>query len=61
MRAQTVDIQESSGRILCCTIFKPSGKKLLSKGHILNEEDVRLMQTEGMSEVWVTQLEEGEV
>ncbi len=61
MRAQTVDILESSGRILCCTIFKPCGKKLLSKGHILNEEDVRLMQTEGMQEVWVTQLEDGEV
>jgi molybdenum cofactor cytidylyltransferase len=61
MRAQTVDILESSGRILCCTIFRPCGKKLLSKGHILSEEDVRLLKTEGMSEVWVTQLEEGEV
>ena len=61
MRAQTVDILESSGRILCCTIFKPCGKKLLSKGHILNEEDVRLMKTEGMLQVWVTELEEGEV
>jgi molybdenum cofactor cytidylyltransferase len=61
MRAQTVDITESSGRILCCTIFRPCGKKLLSKGHILNEEDVRLLQTEGMEQVWVTQLEDGEV
>ncbi len=61
MRAQTVDIQESSGRILCCTIFRPCGKKLLSKGHILSEEDVRLLETEGMSQVWVTELEEGEI
>jgi molybdenum cofactor cytidylyltransferase len=61
MRAQTVDIQESSGRILCCTIFRPCGKKLLSKGHILSEEDVQLLATEGMQEVWVTELEEGEV
>lgn len=61
MRAQTVDITESSGRILCCTIFRPCGKKLLSKGHILNEEDVKLLQTEGMEQVWVTQLEDGEV
>jgi molybdenum cofactor cytidylyltransferase len=61
MRAQTVDIQESSGRILCCTIFRPCGKKLLSKGHVLSEEDVRLLATEGMREVWVTELEEGEV
>ena len=61
MRAQTVDIRESSGRILCCTIFRPCGKKLLSKGHILSDEDIRLLQTEGMSQVWVTELEAGEV
>jgi molybdenum cofactor cytidylyltransferase len=33
----------------------------LSKGHVLSEEDVRLLQTEGMAQVWVTQLEDGEV
>ena len=61
MRAQTVDIQASSGRILCCTIFRPGGRKLLAKGHVLSDEDVRLLQTEGMNQVWVTELEEGEV
>ncbi len=61
MRAQTVDIRQSTGRILCCTIFRPSGKKLLAKGHIISDEDVRLLETEGMSTVWVTELEEGEV
>lgn len=61
MRALTMDIQNSTGRILCCTIFKPGGKKLLAKGHVLSEEDVRLLQTEGMRQVWVTELEDGEV
>lgn len=61
MRALTVDIQESTGRILCCTIFRPGGRKLLAKGHVLSDEDVRLLQTEGMNQVWVTELEEGEV
>jgi len=61
LRALTVDVQESAGRILCCTIFKPGGRKLLAKGHILSEEDIRLLQTEGMREVWVTELEEGEL
>ncbi len=61
MRAQTVDIQASSGRILCCTIFRPGGRKLLAKGHVLSDEDVRLLQTEGMQQVWVTELEDGEV
>jgi molybdenum cofactor cytidylyltransferase len=61
MRAQTVDIQQSTGRILCCTIFRPGGRKLLAKGHLLSDEDVRLLQTEGMNQVWVTELEDGEV
>jgi molybdenum cofactor cytidylyltransferase len=61
MRALTMDIENSAGRILCCTIFRPGGKKLLAKGHVLSEEDVRLLQTEGMRQVWVTELEEGEV
>src|SRR5216684_1561291 len=61
MKAQTVDIKESTGRILCCTIFRPGGRKLLAKGHLLNEEDVRLLETEGLGQVWVTQLEDGEI
>ena len=61
MRALTMDIQESAGRILCCTMFRPGVRKLLAKGHVLSDEDIRLLQTEGMRQVWVTELEEGEV
>jgi molybdenum cofactor cytidylyltransferase len=61
MRAQTIDIKESTGRILCCTIFRPGGRKLLAKGHVLSEDDVRLLETEGMGQVWVTELEDGEI
>ncbi len=61
MKAQTVDIKESTGRILCCTIFRPGGRKLLAKGHMLSEEDVRLLATEGLGQVWVTELEAGEI
>jgi molybdenum cofactor cytidylyltransferase len=61
MKAQTVDVRESTGRILCCTIFRPGGKKLLAKGHVISEEDVRLLETEGMQQVWVTELEDGEI
>src|ERR1700690_1664998 len=61
MKAQTIDVKESTGRILCCTIFRAGGKKLLAKGHVISEEDARMLQTEGMNEVWVTELEEGEV
>lgn len=61
MKAQTIDVKNSTGRILCCTIFRAGGKKLLAKGHVISEEDARMLQTEGMNEVWVTELEEGEV
>ncbi len=61
MRALTMDVQKSAGRILCCTIFRPGGKKLLAKGHILSDEDVRLLQTEGLRQIWVTELEDGEI
>ena len=61
MRAQPVQVKESIGRILCNTVFRPCGKKLLAKGRLLSGEDVRLLETEGMERVWVTELEEGEV
>lgn len=61
MKAQTVSVKDSTGRVLSCTIFRAGGKKLLAKGHVISEEDVKLLEVEGMNEVWVTQLEEGEV
>ncbi len=61
MRALTVGIENAQGRILCSTIFHPCGKKIFSKGHQLTDVDVLLLQTEGLGQVWVTQLEEGEV
>jgi molybdenum cofactor cytidylyltransferase len=61
MRALTLDVQASAGRVLCCTIFRQGGRKLLAKGHVLSDEDIRLLQMEGMNQVWVTELEDGEV
>jgi molybdenum cofactor cytidylyltransferase len=61
MKAQTVDVKASTGRVLCCTVFRPGGKKLLAKGHVISEEDVRVLESEGMATIWVTELEDGEV
>jgi len=61
MKAQTVDVKSSTGRILCCTVFRPGGKKLLAKGHIISDEDVRVLESEGMEQIWVTELEDGEI
>jgi molybdenum cofactor cytidylyltransferase len=61
MRAQTVDVKCSTGRVLCCTVFRPGGKKLLAKGHVISDEDVRVLESEGMENIWVTELEDGEM
>jgi molybdenum cofactor cytidylyltransferase len=61
MKAQTIEIGQSTGRILSSAIFRPGGKKLMAKGHILREEDIRVLQSEGMEQIWVAQLEEGEI
>jgi len=60
MRAQTVDVKSSTGRILCCTVFRPGGKKLLAKGHVISDEDASMLAAVGMDRVWVVALEEGE-
>src|SRR6202167_729283 len=61
MKAQNVGVKQSFGRILCCSIFRAGGKKLLAKGHVMSEEDARMLVIEGMNEIWVTEFEEGEV
>jgi len=42
-------------------VFRPGGKKLLAKGHVISDEDIRVLESEGMETIWVTELEEGEV
>jgi hypothetical protein len=49
MKAKTIAVMESTGRVLCCTIFRTGGKKLLAKGHVISEEDARMLETEGMN------------
>lgn len=33
----------------------------MSKGHLLEEDDIRVLQLEGMEQIWVAQLEQGEI
>jgi molybdenum cofactor cytidylyltransferase len=61
MKAQTVEVKSSNGRVLCCTVFRSGGKKLLAKGHTISDEDIKVLESEGMESIWVTELEEGEV
>src|SRR5258706_291628 len=61
MRALSIEVKQAAGRILFCTIFRLGGKKLLARGHLISEEDAQMLQTEGVREVWVTELEEVEI
>lgn len=61
MRAEAVEVELSVGRILSGAVFRNSGRKLLSKGHIVCEEDVRILVDEGLRKVWVAEVESGEV
>ena len=36
-------------------------QELLAKGHVISDEDVRVLETEGLDTIWVTELEEGEI
>lgn len=34
---------------------------MLAKGHVISEDDIGMLEFEGMNEVWVTELEDGEI
>jgi len=61
MKAQTVAIEDCTGRILSTAIFRSGGRKLMAKGHMLRAEDIRVLQLEGMQKIWVAELDENEI
>jgi len=56
-----VDVKGSAGRLLFHPIFRAGGKKLMAKGHLLSEEDTRVLDAEGLDRIWVASLDEGEI
>jgi molybdenum cofactor cytidylyltransferase len=61
MRVEAIPVQQALGRVLFSTVFRSSGRKLIARGHTLSPEDVGVLSTEGLSEVWVAKLEDDEV
>jgi molybdenum cofactor cytidylyltransferase len=61
MKTQTIEVVESAGRVLSSAIFRPGGRKLMAKGHVLREDDIRTLQMEGLRQIIVAQLEEDDV
>ena len=60
MKPRAIDVRQSVGRVLLSSIFI-GGKKLFSKGHRIEGDDVRMLESEAMHDVWVAELEEGDV
>src|SRR5271166_2866565 len=60
MKPRSIDVKNSVGRILLSTVFS-GGKRLLSKGHRIEGDDVQLLRAEALDDVWVAELEEGEI
>jgi len=44
-----------------CTVFRPGREELLAKGHVISDEDIGVLASEGMESIWVTELEDGEI
>jgi hypothetical protein len=62
LRTQVIELNQAVGRLLTTPVFQNgSGKKLLAKGHLLREEDIRLLLTVGQQQVMVAQLEENDI
>jgi molybdenum cofactor cytidylyltransferase len=62
LRTQVVELNQAVGRLLTTPVFQNgSGKKLLAKGHLISEEDIRLLLTAGQMQVVVAQLEENDI
>lgn len=61
MKALMVDVREATGRILNTTVFRTGGKKLLAKGHLISDDDVKMLEIEGLDRITVAELEDGEV
>jgi molybdenum cofactor cytidylyltransferase len=61
MRIQTLDVKQAAGRILNRTILHACGKRWLARGHVISEGDAHMLETGGINEVSVAELEEGEI
>ncbi len=60
MKARAIEVKHSVGRVLSSSIFN-GGKKLFSKGHRIEGDDVLMLESEALKDVWVAELEEGDV
>ena len=56
MQVKTVFIEEAIGHIALHNQIGPNGKKLISKGHQLTEQDIAALKTFGQTEIYIAVL-----
>lgn len=61
MKFGAVDIQQASGKILAHNLSDLSGKRRLRKGTVLEAQHLALLGEIGLSQVYVAELEDGEM
>jgi molybdenum cofactor cytidylyltransferase len=61
MRFEEVPVSEARGRILAHNVGDAEGRRVLRKGHVVDEDMVRLLGELGQAMVWAATLEEGDV
>jgi len=61
MKARIIDAEHSVGKMLSDAVFSESGQRLFAKGHRIEVNDVLRLYSQGVTEVSIAELEEGEV
>jgi molybdenum cofactor cytidylyltransferase len=56
MKSRVVDLAVAVGELLAAAIVDSSGKKILSRGHRVEPDDLKLLSHKGVDQVWVVEL-----
>lgn len=60
MTSVLVDLDVAEGHFLATPILQPCGRKILAKGHRLEASDLATLASEGLQQVWVIRLDQGD-
>jgi molybdenum cofactor cytidylyltransferase len=61
VKARIIDAEHSVGKMLSDAVFSESGQRLFAKGHRIEVNDVLRLYSQGITEVSIAELEEGEI
>ncbi|HTM52037.1 MAG TPA: hypothetical protein VL285_25255 [Bryobacteraceae bacterium] len=61
MREQRVPAGQAAGCVLFSAVYQTDGRRLFAKGHLVTKEDAQLLEANGIGDVRIAELEQGEV